>query len=423
MEIILVSATPNLADTLTEQYVDIVAHHFASFDLAETVVLSQRPPQAVYVEDAFGSLQHLWSIIHKARERTIPVLVGLHSIGRGVSSEFIDAGVPTTLARGPQEIAAWIGQTLGTARRTGAKGQKLLTVAGAKGGIGKTNLLSLMAEGFTRRGIKVLVWDCDVANPGIVPAFRIPPGAPSYLSLAREGAGAWAPSNVRRTIYPHESGIDFLIGSELTTHTTDGMNDILWPDWQKLLASVRELDEYQVVLVDTGPDYLKRPYAAHILSSGGYVILPAPPGRKERTGVGNLLDHLCHHAPEAMRNCFLIFSEPERGVKVTIKDILPLFAQRYPDARVLGRIPRDPKVVSAADEQERYISPFDLAPTSALSVTMHEMVQSLCEQIKLTPPLPMPRVPMRNRLLGRYIGVPTSGTTLATAAREELFAA
>jgi hypothetical protein len=51
---------------------------------------------------------------------------------------------------------------------------------------------------------------------------------------------------------------------------------------------VIELPDYDILLIDTSPDYLKRPYPTHVLQSGGYVVLPAPPGNRERMGWGSV---------------------------------------------------------------------------------------------------------------------------------------
>ncbi len=99
------------------------------------------------------------------------------------------------------------------------------------------------------------------------------------------------------------------------------------------------------MIIDTPPDYLKRPYATHTLMSGGTVVLPCPPGARERMGVGHMLEHFRDAAPERLNRSALLFMEPEKGVVTSIKTIIPLFGTRYPDVRALGTLPRAPRLV------------------------------------------------------------------------------
>ena len=110
---------------------------------------------------------------------------------------------------------------------------------------------------------------------------------------------------------------------------------------------------------------------------GGYVVLPSPPGRKEREGTGKAL--VVFEQAVAGRDmtdhCLLLFMEPEKGVTVTIPAIAPLFAQRFPRVRTIGTLPRDPHLLSAADEdQDRYVCPLDLKPYSKFSIGVHQVV-------------------------------------------------
>src|SRR5207237_3587345 len=124
---------------------------------------------------------------------------------------------------------------------------------------------------------------------------------------------------------------------------------------------------------------------------GGCVVLPSPPGRKERAGVGNALRVFEQHTPDLTDRCFLLYMEPEKGVTVAVDRVAPLFAHTWPRARTIGLLPRAPRQVSMADEEgDRYLSPLDVAPHSAFSRAVHHVVQSLREQAGLTPPQPLP---------------------------------
>ena len=350
-----------------------------------------------------------------AQSRQVPVLIGLQSVGLIHRADFAATGLPVSDDRDAPTLAAWIGVRLGL-RKLAASGQITLAIAGAKGGIGKTLVVAMLAEALTRRGLSVLVVDGDLSNSGLIPTFRIPSGFPSYLYLKQDGPGAFTPANVRRHIFTHAaSGIDFLLGSEETANPLD----LTLGEWQSLMQAVRALDGYDVVLLDTGPEIKKRPYAIDAARSGGYVILPTPPGRKERAGVGNALRVFEQHIPDLTDRCFLLYMEPERGVTVPVDRVAPLFARTWPRARALGTLPRAPRQVSMADEEgDRYLSPLDVAPHSTFTRAVHHMVQSLCDQTGLTPALPMPRSSLWQRLRGEKVAI--APTTTATVGQLEV---
>jgi MinD-like ATPase involved in chromosome partitioning or flagellar assembly len=317
------------------------------------------------------------------------------------------------VARVAARVAVWIGGLVGLPMRAAA-GQVTIAIAGAKGGIGKTLVVAMLAEGLKRRGLNVLIVDGDLSNSGIVPTFRIPSGFPSYLYLKNDGLGAFTPTNVRRHIYTHApSDLHFLLGSEETANPLD----LNLGEWQAMMQAVRALDGYDVVLIDTGPEIKKRPYAIDAARSGGYVVLPTPPGRKERAGVGNALRVFEHHTPDLTDRCFLLYMEPEKGVTVPIERVTPLFAHTWPRARTIGVLPRAPRQVSMADEEgDRYLSPLDVAPHSTFSRSVHHIVQRLCDQTGLKPALPMPKSSIWQRLRGEKIAmVPTTVPAVGTA--------
>ena len=178
-----------------------------------------------------------------------------------------------------------------------------------------------------------------------------------------------------------------MLGSEETANPID----LTLGEWQALMQAVRQIEGYDVVLLDTGPEIKKRPYAIDAARSGGLVVLPTPPGRKERAGVGNALRVLKQHTPDLTERCLLLYMQPEKGVTVSVDRVAPLFSQTWPKARTLGLLPRAPRQVSTADEEgDRYLSPLDVAPHSTFSRAVHHIVQSLCDQAGLRTPLPMP---------------------------------
>jgi cellulose biosynthesis protein BcsQ len=419
-ELLIVSTTSGLAEAL-QGYEGLNVLSAPGLGRVTSLLASEQPPQAIYLEDTRGTLDELWAIVRLAQSRHVPVLLGLRSVGTVHAADFIDAGIPTLVdPRSAADVAAWIAQQLGAKRRAAAQGQVTIAVAGAKGGIGKSLVVAMIAEGCTRRGLRVLVVDGDLSNSGIVPTFRIPSGFPSFLYLKHEGLSAFTPENVRRHIYQHASGIHFLLGSEETANPAD----LQLPEWQALMQAVRALEGYDLVLIDTGPEMKKRPYALDCARNGGWVILPAPPGRKERTGVGNALANFAQHVPDLTDRCLLLYMEPEKGVTVKVPQIAPLFAQQFPRARVLGVMPRAPHQVSLADEEgDRYLSPLDVAPHSKLSRGVYQLVEQLCATVGLRPPKPMPTSSLWQRLRGeKPATLPGMGTPggLPAAAEAEV---
>jgi MinD-like ATPase involved in chromosome partitioning or flagellar assembly len=410
MELVVVTNTPGLPESL-QSFEGLQVSSLPSLARARSIIVSDQPPQALYVEDTRGTLNELWDVIRAAQSKQVPVLVGLQSVGLMHMTDFMDAGLPVSDARESSTLASWIGEQLGMRKLAATAGQVTVAVAGAKGGIGKTLVVAMLAEGLKRRGLQVLVVDGDLSNSGLVPTFRIPSGFPSYLYLKSEGLGAFTPANVRRHIYQHQaSGIHFLLGSEETANPLD----LNLGEWQAMMQAVRALDGYDVILLDTGPEIKKRPYAIDTARSGGYVILPTPPGRKERAGVGNALRVFEQHTPDLTDRCLLLYMEPEKGVTVTVDRVAPLFRQTWPKAHALGILPRAPRQVSMADEEgDRYLSPLDVAPHSKFSRAVHHMVDALCGQTGLRAPLPMPKSSIWQQLRGEKIAgiaLPAMGT-------------
>jgi MinD-like ATPase involved in chromosome partitioning or flagellar assembly len=408
-ELLIVSNTAGLSDAL-QGYEGLQVFSAPSLTRVKSLLASVQPPQAIYIEDSRGTLPELWEVIRAAQAAHVPVLVGLVTYGRAHMGDFQDAGIPVTDAREATTLAGWIGQQLGARQRAASAGHVTIAVAGAKGGIGKTLLVALLAEGLKQRGLRVLVVDGDLSNSGLVPTFRIPSGFPSYLYLKADGLAAFTPENMRRHIYHHSSGIDFLLGSEETASPVD----MTLNEWQAMMMAIRRMDGYDVVLLDTGPELKKRPYAIDAARNGGFVVLPTPPGRKERAGVGNALRAFEQHTPDLTDRCLLAYMEPEKGVTVSLNHVAPLFAQNWPSARAIGVLPRAPRQVSMADEEgDKYLSPLDVAPHSKFSRAVHELVNELCVQTGLRPPREMPKSTFWQALRGERPNlVPTASVAV-----------
>ena len=400
IELLLVTNTTGLVEALG-CYNGILPFPAPNLARVRSLVTGDQPPPVVYLEDTRGTIADLWETIHVAQAHGVRVLVGLQSIGMVHASDFTDAGLSVTTMREPEALAGWIAQQLGVGRRLAAR-QVTIAVAGAKGGIGKSLVVASLAEGMRRRGLRVLVVDGDLSNSGLVPEFRIPAGFGSFLTLRQEGRGhtQFTPTNVARLIWRHApSGIDFLLGTDEAALAAD----FTLPDWRALMQAVGSLGEvleqdYDVVLIDTGPDMKKRPYALEAARNGGWVVLPAPPGRKERAGVGIALQQFAAHQPDLTDRCMLILMEPERGVTVGLRQVAPLFARHWPRARVIGTLPRDPYLVSLANEEsDRYVSPLDVGRFRPFSLAVHNIVEEMCRIIGLPLPQPKPSVSLFRR--------------------------
>lgn len=410
MELVLFTAMDGLAAQV-ERFRDVAVLSPSRLDQVARLLEGARPPDALYIDDTRAAPQpELWRAVTLARRLGARVLVNFAGPARGSLNDAQGAGIPAIAERDPAAVAAWIGEQLGLSRAAQVSGGAVVAVGAAKGGIGKTFATCVLAEGLRRRGLRVLVWDSDISNPGLVPAFRIPSSAPSYLHLIQRGPAHWGPGGIAPFIFQPDhtratgdgwGAIDFLIGSHAVARAE---NDVRLPDWQGFYQGVTALEGYDLVLVDTPPDYLRRPYATHVLQAGGAVVLPCPPGARERMGVGHLLEHLRDHAPDGLERCALLFMEPERGVVASVGDVAALFARRYPQVVTLGSLPRAPRLASQADEHDGYVSMLDLGPHSAFAAAVHRVGEALCGRLGLAPRLPMPRSSLWARLDARLRG-------------------
>ncbi|MEI8166993.1 MAG: ParA family protein [Chloroflexales bacterium] len=428
MELLVYSAMHGLQQRL-EGLTDVAIIAPSRLDQATRLVAGETPPTAIYLDDTRGgAVTDLWGLIQAAHTANVRVLVNMIGIGQSLLHDAHVLGLEAVSERDPEAVTAWLAQALGVAAETVRGTVPILAVGAAKGGIGKTFVTAVLAEGLRRRGLKLLVWDSDISNPGLVSAFRIPASAPSYLHLIQRGPAHWNPTGIVPFIFQPEhtrptsggwGAIDFLIGSHAIARAE---NDVRLPDWQGLYTGVTQVGGYDLVIIDTPPDYLKRPYATHTLMSGGTVVLPCPPGARERMGVGHMLDHFRDVAPERLNRCALLFMDPEKGVVTKVQTIIPIFGARYPEVRALGTLPRAPKIASMADEHDGYLSMLDLGPTALFTQTAHRVADSLMTQLGLTPSLPLPKLGAWTAFMGRMRGekvlVPPANTSVGTLAQQ-----
>lgn len=398
-EIIIASSVVGLGDALN-LYDGVKPLVLPSMGRVASMITSEEPPNAVYIEDSRGTREDILHVIAAAQSRHIPIYIGIHGTGQNYAQDLIDAGMIVTFERDIAELSSWIAQQLGARKRVSSSHQRIVSIASGKGGSGKTTLLVSLAEALSVRGVRVLIVDGDISNSGVNAAFHVPSGVATYPQIKRDGAGGWTPTNIRSYIYKHQqSGIDLLIGGDATGIA----EDLSLQDFRYFMQGVHQLDEYDIVLLDTGPELLRRPYAAFaVYDHGGYVIIPVPPGRKEREGAGNLLQSLAVGFPDRgdlSDHALLVLIEPEKGYDAQVNDIAPLFARKFPHTNVLGVMPRDPQLMSSVSEADQYVSALQVGPYRRLTRELHTMADALCQVLHITPALPKPQASAWERLV------------------------
>lgn len=390
-ELFVIGGSTGLTEALhTLEGVEVIS--VPSPQRALSMLASESLPNAIYVEDTLrGTMDDVWSIVRAAIARRVKVVVSLQGPGVGRGSEFQTSGATVIDARLPDAIVTQVASALGLRRRSYSNAM-MLAVTAVKGGVGKTLLTAMIAEGLRRRGVSVLVIDNDISNSGIRPTFRIPSTAPTYTGLLADGLGmgAWTPERLRACVYQHrESGLDFLLGPE---EMRDAIHDLDSKHFYAFLHAARQLPGYQVLLFDTSPEIVRRPAPYIVGREGGWLVLPSPPGRKERMGVLNLLRALAHNGTDDLTaRTLLVGMEPEKGVVTQLTEALPMFAREAPQAKLLGTLARDPRTVSMADADDRgYCSPLMVAPHGRFARSVHDVVDALVNAtgIKTTHPKP-----------------------------------
>ncbi|NTV64154.1 MAG: P-loop NTPase, partial [Oscillochloris sp.] len=222
MELVIFSALDGL-QSHAESLRGLAVLTPSQIDQVQRLLGGEYPPDALYIDDSRSlALADLWRTTALAQQAGVRVLLNLYGPARAALNDAQSAGIATASEADPAAVAAWIGAQLGLRAAGGTARPAVVAVGAAKGGIGKTFATCVLAEGLRRRGLRVLVWDSDISNPGLVPAFRVPSSAPSYLHLIQRGPAHWGPDDIRPFIYTPDDtrsgsagwgAIDMLIGS------------------------------------------------------------------------------------------------------------------------------------------------------------------------------------------------------------------
>jgi hypothetical protein len=255
-----------------------------------------------------------------------------------------------------------------------------------------------------------LMWEADLSNAAIRQHYGFGADARPYTELAdpndRRGWNTTSVSSyiAQRTLSIRGKSIDlaFLLGPS----NAASLQDLERHQWLALHDVIQQLP-YSVVIVDTGPEILRRPTALHVLDAGGFVIVPCPTGVLEREGAANLLSTIREWNSEALKRCGLVFVEPERdAVSLRHLPAIRQTAQRnFSTVRQLGLLPRDARAISSAAqlliEHGAYRSPLEIAPHSTLSQATWQLTESISSLINLPLKQPIPRSSWINRLFQR----------------------
>lgn len=411
-EVFLYSAhADDIQPKLSEYAVDVVAAPSAQRLLA--MLHPQAPPAAVYIDDTTLDAGRIMSVVNAALTARVPhIIVGLFAQQTPLVMQLEQLSIPYLASPTPEAVVEAITVRMRAERRI-TSSATLIAVGSAKGGVGKSLIVANIAAAMTMRGARVLIIDGDMTNSGIVPLFRIPQGAPSYLLLRHEQR--FTPEHVAQMIYRHEpSGIDFLLNADAGGPPID---DFVLSHWQAFMVAVQRLPEvrrdYDLILVDTGPDMKKRPYVLDVIKRGGWAIVPVHPGRNERQGAATAFYYISSTlGADALARTMALFVQSERGAAVRIEQVIPAVRSEFPSVHHLPIIPRDPRLVSLTSEADGYVSPLEVAPHGVFAARFHETCTRIAAITSLPLPKPEPSAPWWRRLMAqmnrRRLTIPAS---------------
>jgi len=307
-----------------------------------------------------------------------------------------------------------------------AKQTIAVAVGSAKGGVGKSLLVGRIAEALAMMGVRVLLVDMDVSNPSLVTDFRIPSGQIiPFLSQRRAVHGQKLTIEVlRQTVYSihmhhgHPWTIDLLTASQRQSITTQTQPlDLTWNEWTDLygmLLTMRMADgtPYDVVLIDTGPDVNRRPYAISVVRSGGYLVIPTTGRPQDIDGMMTMLTiirEIQRESPDMQpfARTFVLPSHSARGSihrpQQVITAVRTLLDEQWVNDHVLPPIPRDDYLISVCETMQRYASPLLIGRGTRFTEQVFRNTQRLANAMGVALQVPPPSIPWYTRLL-RHVG-------------------
>lgn len=375
----------------------MISNHLGMVD---SMVGGAQPIDAVILDDSRSTMDALWATVARCRAHHLGVYLLLYGPGRDQALDFQDAGCDVCTASDPAAQLAWLEQRL-SLRARAAREQMQIAVASAKGGVGKSELIASLGYAAQLRGLQTVIVDGDVANGSVRGQFGFTT-EPSFLRVTEFCSvnGRLTPDLLQAHAYPHApTGLHALLAPESMAEDLD----VKMPDWKVAMQVLRKLP-FDLALIDTPPEIVRRPYAWEGLRDGGAAVIPLPPGRRERTGAAMFLHWVKNQDPRLLQRCFLVPVMPERGsvAGAFLRDITANAQRAFPGIHVVAQIPRDPKLLSLVSEAEGpYRSPLELAPNSAYTRAIHQIFDTLCTELGMAPLEPMPKPSWFARLFHR----------------------
>ena len=412
MKLLILTRSADMLKSLLEtQYAAVQATASSDPSMLSPFIQS-RLTDAVVLDDQLFDPAALVDAARQGVLAGVPVCV--HLVGPGLTQQTVlrDLGAQVTTGRDHDALTQWVADILHLTPHTQSQ-TAMIGIATAKGGAAKTTTAVLCAESLAYRGARVLLVDTDISNAAIRAFYGLSDAARSYTELADpQDSRGFTAASLRGYIEPvtipigdRAVQVDVLLGPALAATAYD----LTTAQLRALLASTQQL-RYDVVIVDTSPELMRRPMALYILDVGGRILVPCPTGVLERQGAHNLI-HTLKEASGAdgafLAHTGLLFVEPEHGSVTAsyLPTLRRVSQQQYPTVAHLGVLPRDAKAISIAQtmsaEQRRYASPLHVAPHSRLARTMWTLADSIAAWSGITLPQPAPKQGWIDRLFRR----------------------
>lgn len=373
--------------------------------------IQARLAEAVLLDDQIGTLETLTHAVQTCVSANIPTLVHV-ALHTGSVGQLRDLGAHVTTGLDTDTLIGWVAETL-QLRKKQTNNVKIVATSSAKGGASKTTLLTMVAETFARRGARVLLVDGDLSNGALRSVYGLGSDARPYTELASPSdRRGWTIETVssyitKRTFTIGNQSVDlhFLLAAQSAADLQD-MNDAHMRGFMHVLHQL----PYDLILVDTGPEILRRPLPLTVLDNQGFILIPCPTGVLEREGAANLLATIKKFDADGTdtKRCGLIFVEPEIG-SVTAS-YMPTLRQtaktNFPSVKQLGIMPRDARALSIAlqfqAEKGRYHSPLQVAPNSRYAQQAWVLADEIAKFLGIPLPLPAPKTSWWHRTFKKH---------------------
>lgn len=403
---VVTSNSGELTALLPATYHDVAVYSGPLHSDVESYIQA-RLADVVLLDDQTGTLETLLHAVRTAVSANIPTLVHV-TMNTASVGQLRDLGAHVTTGLDTDALIRWVADTL-QLRKKQTNNVKIVATSSAKGGASKTTLLTMVAETCARRGARVLLVDGDLSNGALRSVYGLGSDARPYTELASPNdRRGWTVETVssyitKRTFAIGNQPVElhFLLAAQSAADLQD-MNDAHMRGFMHVLHQL----PYDLILVDTGPEILRRPLPLTVLDNHGYILIPCPTGVLEREGAANLLATIKKFDADGTdtKRCGLIFVEPEIG-SVTAS-YMPTLRQtakvNFPAVKQLGIMPRDARAISIAlqfqAEKGRYHSPLQVAPNSRYAQQAWILAEEIATFLGITLPEPAPKTKWWHRV-------------------------